>query len=278
MESLEFTSVQRGCVQDGHGVRTTIFFKGCPFSCPWCCNPETLSKSRNYFLDDGKCLYLKNISSELCGNCERTGGMKPIEDCPFGVFTPTTKTCQDINALVKDIMQDMNLYRLSGGGITLSGGEPLVQAGAMVPLLKLISKEGVSCAIETTLYTKDYGRFRELTSYIGEWIVDLKLQKENYREDYIEVMTKNLHLLRSLNKDIRYRLVYVETLNEDKAIGQLAALEVHDLELIMCHGLSESKYVRLGIPFVDFTPGEEAYLNFMRRLSLSGIKVRPLKI
>ena len=108
--------------------------------------------------------------------------------------------------------------------------------------------------------------------------MDLKLQKENYREDYIEVMTKNLHLLRSLNKDIRYRLVYVETLNEDKAIGQLAALEVHDLELIMCHGLSESKYVRLGIPFVDFTPGEETYLNFMRRLSLSGIKVRPLKI
>lgn len=278
MKSLEFTSIQRGCVQDGHGVRTTIFFKGCPFCCPWCCNPETLSKNRNYFLDDGKCLYLKNIRSELCENCERAGGMKPIKECPFGVFTSTTKVCHDVNELVKDIMQDINLYRLSGGGITLSGGEPLMQAEAIVPFLKLISKEGVSCAIETTLYTKDYGILKKLTSYISEWIVDLKLQKENHRADYIEVMTKNLCLLRSLVKDIRYRLVYVETLNADRTIKQLAALEIHDLELIMCHGLSKSKYVKLGIPFVDFTPKEEAYLNFMKRLSVSGITVKPLKI
>ena len=91
MKQLEVTAIQRGCVYDGMGVRTTVFLKGCPFSCPWCCNPETLYSSPLFFIDNQKCIKEKGLSSSLCRKCIRNGGFDTLECCPFGVSEATSR-------------------------------------------------------------------------------------------------------------------------------------------------------------------------------------------
>lgn len=278
MRPLEVTSIQRGCVYDGHGVRTTIFLKGCPFSCPWCCNPETLYGSRDYFLDDKKCLYLGNTPSTLCDGCERKNGHRPIAQCPIGVYTPTTQIFDDIHELATLVSRDKNLFISSGGGVTLSGGEPLLQATALVPFLKTMLQEGIKCAMETTLYIKNVDTIKTLLPFIDEWIIDLKLQRVNYREDYLETMNGNLSLLREYGKDTRFRLVYVESLDAEDTYRRLYFLGVKALEVIKCHGLSKSKYEKLGLPFIDYTPSDSSYDDFLARLANHGISSIKLKL
>lgn len=278
MRPLEITSIQRGCVYDGHGVRTTIFLKGCPFSCPWCCNPETQKGSEDFFVDDGKCLRLAGIFSPLCDGCERIGGQRLLSSCPVGVCVPTTLAAMNARKLALEILQDKSLFISSGGGVTISGGEPLLQAKSLIPFLDMIVQEGISIAIETTLYTKDVDKIKSVLPLIDEWIVDLKLQKENYREDYLDIMKRNLGILRTNKKDIRFRLVYVESLKVDEALKALAFLEVNTLELIKCHGLSQSKYQKLGLDFKDYTPSEEAYQKFLETLRANNVKTTRLSV
>lgn len=278
MKALKITSIQRGCVYDGHGVRTTIFLKGCPFSCPWCCNPETQNGSGNFFVDDGKCLHLTGISSPLCDGCERNGGQRPLSLCPVGVCVPTTLAAMNVKKLAHDVLQDKSLFFSSGGGITLSGGEPLLQTKDLIPFLDIIKQEGVSIAMETTLYDKDKNRVRSLLPLIDEWIVDLKLQKENYRKNYLDIMRRNLEILRSNAKDIRFRLVYVESLKIEETLKALTFLNVNTLELIKCHDLSQSKYQKLGLDFKDYTPSEETYRNFLEALNANNVKTTRLSV
>lgn len=277
MGRLSVTAIQRGCVYDGHGVRTTIFFKGCPFSCPWCCNPETLYSSRGYYLDEDRCLLRSNIHSKLCEGCERNGGLRTVGSCPLGVYTPTTTEWMP-KTLAEKVLQDKDLFHASGGGVTLSGGDPLAQAERLLPFLAILGNENVSCAIETTLYSKEIKKVKALLPYIDEWIVDVKLQRENYRKDYLQVMRRNLSLLRVEGKEIRYRLVYVESLCAEETIMYLGALGIYAIEMIKCHGLSKSKYSRLGQPFKDYTPKDEMYEEFLERLSQAGIKESVLRI
>lgn len=278
MKPLEITSIQRGCVYDGEGVRTTIFLKGCPFSCPWCCNPETLYKNRDFFIDDNKCLKLKQIESVLCKECERDNGQRSIKYCPFGVYACTTQTYKDPLILAQQVLCDKRLFAYSNGGITFSGGEPLMQTSSLLPLLEILAKERISCALETTLYTKDKQTIESLITYIDEWIVDLKLQKENFREDYLSTLQKNLSILRKFNKKVHFRLVYIGTLNLKEVIYQLDILRVNRLELIKCHNLSQSKYKKLGLDFTDFTPDNKQYEAFTIALIQNGIQVNQLKL
>ena len=153
-----------------------------------------------------------------------------------------------------------------------------MQAKELIPFLDIIRQEGVSIAMETTLYDKGMDRVKLLLPFIDEWIVDLKLQKENYREDYLGIMRRNLEILRASAKDICFRLVYVESLKVDEALTALASLEVNTLELIKCHGLSQSKYQKLGMDFKDYTPSEEAYQKFLEALNANNIKTTQLSV
>lgn len=277
MKPLEVTAIQRGCVYDGHGVRTTIFFRGCSFSCPWCCNPETLYKNPAFFLNDDKCLNLKGIISSLCVECERNGGNKSLSHCPFGVYEPVSKL-YDAHQLLQIVKQDEEVFRKSGGGITLSGGDPLIHAATLKPFLQSLFNEGISCAIETTLYFKQTDVLESIISLIKEWIVDLKLQIENYKTDYVDVVACNLDLLRENGCDIRFRIVHVDTLNTEDILRVFALLNVNSVEVIKCHSLSKVKYKKLGLSFLDYSSSEDSYNKFVCDLRNNGINVRQLKV
>jgi len=277
MKQLEVTAIQRGCVYDGHGVRTTVFFRGCPFACPWCCNPETLYSSPTYFLNDDKCLKQKGIVSSLCSQCERNGGNVSLSQCPLGVYEPVSKL-YDIYQILEEVKRDEEIFRKSGGGVTLSGGDPLIHADSLKPFLECLSKEEISCAIETTLYFKQTDLFESIIMYIKEWIVDLKLQTENYKTDYLDIVSCNLTLLRKKGRDIRFRLVYVDTLKAENVLNTFASLNINAVEVIKCHALSKVKYQKLGLAFSDYSPSEENYSQFVYDLKNSGIDVNQLKI
>ena len=277
MNELEVTSIQRGCVDDGEGVRTVIFFRGCPFSCPWCCNPETIYLSKRHFINEQKCLKQRGEWSSLCIACERYGGLRRIEDCPFGVCTSVSHF-YSTEELFVEVMKDKTLYEQSGGGVTLSGGDPILQLDNLLGLLSELHREKISCAIETTLYSRNLKNSFQSIKYIDEWIVDLKLQQENWKRDYVTVVKENLNLLRKDNKRLRFRLVYIDGLPAELVVDILNELEVDTLEVLKCHALSNRKYEQLGIEFKSYVPTEENYNKFLLILANRSIHVIPKKI
>lgn len=133
MRSLNITSIQRGCLYDGPGVRTTVFLRGCILKCPWCCNPETIFLENDFFLDNSKCLKIKHINSSLCDNCERYGGAISVDNCPFGV-SERISDIYPFEDLINELLKDKTLFDATGGGITFSGGEPLLQVADLTDL------------------------------------------------------------------------------------------------------------------------------------------------
>ena len=105
--------VREFCLHDGPGIRTTVFFKGCPLRCAWCHNPEGLSPEPEILFKSAKCHH--------CGNCQNGG------DCPHGARVPCGRRWT-VEELAQDIRVNADILRSSGGGVTFSGGEPLMQA------------------------------------------------------------------------------------------------------------------------------------------------------
>ncbi len=275
---LSVTSIQRGCVYDGPGVRTTVFLKGCSLHCPWCCNPETLSPGVDYFIDESKCLFKKGINSALCSNCERNGGKEPVNNCPFGVCEKTSQD-YEVEELFTVLIKDKEQYN-NGGGITFSGGEPLLQAYALRPLLEQIKKESIHVAFETTLVVP-FDNFNYVKDYIDLFIVDLKLQKESVLPPkYYEQIKERLNVIRSNRADILYRLVVVPTMEEylSDVISVINSLGISNIELLRCHNLGAAKYRRLNFRCNDYTCPSPVFDSICNSIHLGGLSVDKLTI
>lgn len=153
--------IQRFSLHDGPGIRTIVFLKGCPLSCQWCSNPESQSikpvmmYKKNECLHCGRCIKVckvRAISPENENWIDRercTGCGECANACPAGALVSKGKT-MSVQQVVRELKKDATTYRRSGGGITLSGGEPLVQFEFASELLKASKSQGWNTAIETT--------------------------------------------------------------------------------------------------------------------------------
>lgn len=272
MKLLRVTNIQRGCVFDGPGVRTTVFLKGCTLRCPWCCNPETISQKEEWFVDDTKCLFTNGISSEICKACVRIGGVKPITACPFGVTEPTSSD-YSVDELYESILRDENLYRVSGGGVTFSGGEPLLQAVGLSPLLERLKEKDINIAFETTLVAPP-DCLGIIKNNIDLFIIDVKLQPQMFlnSQNYIIKLLNNLDVLRNYNTI--FRMVYVDEVwtNRQEVTENLLKLGILELELLICHNLGSSKYKKLSLESLDYTSDIANAELFVSFLSENGIR------
>lgn len=278
---LRITSIQRGCVYDGPGVRTTVFLKGCTMRCPWCCNPETISKDEEYFVDDSKCLLKNGHVSKICESCERNGGNVEVTECPMGVSEPVSKD-YTVDELYEILSKDFDLMRVSGGGVTFSGGEPLLQTDTLVPLLNKLQDEGIHIAFETTLTATD-DSVMKIAQYADLMIVDIKLQPEHplyCNEKYIDRLRKSLSELRTRNVSICNRLVFVNSMAGDYeyAYGILESLGIHDVELLCCHNMASNKYKRLGQDSYNFAANTSLFEEFSESLNRDNIRTLKLSI
>ena len=256
--------IKRFAVHDGFGLRTTVFFKGCPLRCKWCQNPEGLFTKR-------RLLYFKN-SCIHCQRCKQFAIEKQMiykNDRPYfnneyqGDFDNLVMACPsgairydsevyDIETLLEKIKEDEVFFR-DDGGVTFSGGEPLMQGQFLVEILKRCKEEGLHTAIETTMYAS-LDLIKKVLPYLDLMYIDLKIFDEKEHEKYTNVSSKIIkeniqYILKSKHKDkviIRTPLIPTITAT-DENITKITNFLVNlypeiKYELLNYNPLAPSKY------------------------------------
>jgi pyruvate formate-lyase/glycerol dehydratase family glycyl radical enzyme len=226
-QTLKPFKMQRTCVYDGPGIRTTIFFQGCNLRCAWCQNPE----------------------------------MQPFQG---GTAAP------DCNLSITDMMElisrDKEYYISTGGGVTLSGGEPLLQdPDSLLRLLEVLKKENIKVSVETALHAP-WKNINKLVPYIDLFLVDLKVVGDDdlhvkYTKHDSTLIHDNIKNLLDLNANIKFRMVMVPGFNDGESNIQAASdflksINHDSIELLKYHDLYEDKGKRLGLgqPSLKITP------------------------
>ena len=265
MYKLSVTNIQRLCVHDGAGVRTVVFLQGCTLQCPWCCNPETIHADARVY-DKGVCSYPEK--KFYCSDCQKFGGVRKAIDCPIHAYEPVARKYTS-DELLEELLSDQYIY--DKGGVTFSGGEPLLHAEALIPVISELKKRNVSVAVETTLYVPS-GNMAAVLPYIDYWLVDLKFQygyltnkeyyvPENAVEDNLLLLQKRVDLSK-----VKYRMVMMHEAmkNLDSIVTKLKEHNIAEIELLECHSLAENKYHQLGLPFRRYTPLTEEDVTLLR--------------
>lgn len=278
MKQLRVTNIQRGCVYDGPGVRTTIFLKGCTLHCPWCCNPETISADEEWYIDDEKCSLNKGFHSKFCLNCERNKGTISVRQCPFGVSEKASND-YSVEELYDTIIRDKELFMETCGGVTFSGGEPLLYADELEPLLIKLTGNGIQVAMETTLVSLK-SNLLKVYPYISCFIVDLKLQPQMKLNDadYIEKITMMLSLINDKPKIIR--VVFVDEMLDVKEhiCQQMKTIGLTDLEILQCHDLGKKKYEKLDKQHISYSANIEKARSFVEYVNKSNFNAKLLTV
>src|SRR5574344_2334142 len=171
--STMITNIQRFCLHDGPGIRTTIFFKGCTLHCPWCANPENIENSIQYYYDNSKCIKNNTIcNKDCCILKDNTNFKEAINKCITGAIKKYGYEVTN-DYLYKEIEKDKNFYK-NDGGVTLSGGEPLIYINDIEPLLINLKNSDINITVETSLFI-DKEKLKKSIQYVNNFIVDFKI-------------------------------------------------------------------------------------------------------
>lgn len=265
--------IKRFSIHDGPGIRTSVFLKGCPLNCAWCHSPEGISSeisiwySENLCIGCGQCvqacpnnaLHMNNNSNPYVkitrGLCKASGDCVKI--CPTNALQLTGSTIT-ASEIIDTIENDLVYYRTSGGGVTLTGGEPLYQPGFSTEVLKECRKRKIHTAIETCLFCeKDL--IHSISDLVDLFIVDIKLFDPYLHKYYTgktnEIIKENFRLIADRGKDILVRIPIIDNITNNekniKAIIEFVNKTGKDIliEKISFNPLTENSYKRLGIPF-----------------------------
>jgi pyruvate formate lyase activating enzyme len=285
----------RYTTHDGPGIRTTVFFKGCPLACWWCHNPESQAPrpSPLYFAE--RCRH--------CGDCVAACPEHAIEEADGALRTRETcrrcgacaDACQaearqlagrtvSLEGLLAEIERDLIFFEESGGGVTLSGGEPMAQPRFVRALLVACRERGIHTAIETCGYAHA-GVFSAIAPLAGLLLFDLKLVDSGRHKQYTGVENRlilaNLARAASSGVTVKVRIPVVPGVNDRAAdIAQFAAcladLRLRQVELLPYHRTGTEKYRRLGWNYrlpATLEPAPADMERFAAALSSAGLRV-----
>ncbi|GAA0180226.1 [formate-C-acetyltransferase]-activating enzyme [Clostridium sediminicola] len=263
-------NIQRYSIHDGGGIRTIVFFKGCPLHCPWCSNPE----SQSFHVDMGK---IKNI----CINCNKCTFDE--NECPSGAIVHFGDF-MTVNDVIKEVLKDELFYRTSKGGVTLSGGEVLAQPLFALELLKELKKLNIHTAIETCGQCKveDFLNIAEYTDLI---LYDLKIMDSTKAEKFLganlNTILNNFKAVVSKGYRVIPRMPIIPgyTMNKEnitKSIKFLKELKIKEVHLLPFHQLGSSKYSTINKIYTLGNvqiPTEEEINETRKSFELEGFKV-----
>ena len=251
---------------DGDGIRTTVFFKGCPLECKWCHNPESQSISNELGYDINNCVNCFKCVSRCSNKSHKIIDGKHVYDKTLcsACFECVDISCSALNLYGKEVtadevllevLKDKDYYDASGGGITLSGGEPFYQAEFCEELLKLAKQHGLNTCVETCGYVAT-NVLEKTLDYVDTYLFDFKESNPKKHEEFTgkdnELIIKNLRFLDGKNKKIVLRCPIIPNYNDReehfKAIGELCQSLTNLAEVVVepYHDLGEQKYARLG--------------------------------
>ena len=264
------SNIQKFSVNDGYGIRTIVFLLGCTLKCKWCQNPETLeSRPMLMYLPD------------TCRGCKRCRAVCPMggpqitvgdqvvlnraqcvrcfecaETCPYDALKVSGKE-MTTEEVFKEVMKDRVFYRQTGGGVTVSGGEPLMQIDFTAELLEMIKKEAVGTCIETA-GNVSWSCFERVLPFTDLFLFDVKfLDSKLHREwtgcDNGQIL-ENLRKLAETGKEIIIRIPLIPDVNDGQEfrdiIDSIAEIKnIREVHILPFHQLGSSKYEQMGMEY-----------------------------
>lgn len=287
-EGLVF-NIARFSLHDGPGIRTTVFLKGCPLACAWCHNPEGIGARAEIFFRPENCLACGRCVS-VCPRTGREPKMEqgqtkprtapfPDEACPPGCVLcaeacpqsarETIGTLWDAEKLLGEVLADRAFYKATGGGVTLSGGEPLAQAGFALEFLAACGRAGLHRAVETSGFAPE-DVLAEIAGETDLFLFDIKFLDAAAHRRWTgvgnELILRNLEAAARAGRAVRIRRPLIAGVNDGEAeMSALAALAVElglGVDLLPYHEYAEDKYRkrRKSYTLAGMKPPDEARL------------------
>ena len=269
--TVNLFDLQKCSTDDGPGLRTTVFFKGCPLRCRWCHNPESQSAAPQMLFHAQRCTG--------CGKCRTIcpGGKHCTLCGKCTVYCPShareiAGELHTVEEIFAEIEADRIFYETSGGGVTFSGGECLLQPAPLLTLLKKSKESGIRTAVDTCGYAP-FGTFEAIWPYTDLFLYDFKCYTETLHRLGTGVSNRLIldNLKRLADRDasrILVRVPIIPGFNTDEKELILMAAFLKDLglkhpELLPYHRMGEQKYCALGLPATCYTvPTEESMATY----------------
>jgi glycyl-radical enzyme activating protein family len=264
MEAL-ICDIEHYAIHDGPGIRTVVFLKGCPLKCMWCSNPETQSGKNQLYYSDTDCITCGRcvvsceddalilvdgkikINHEKCTTCGKCTKACPTLSLKFVAESMT------VQEVFEEVYKDEVFYRQSSGGITVSGGEVLMNTDFVIELLTKCKENYINTAVETSGYGS-VENLKELSKVTDIFMFDIKHADSQIHKNLTgvpnEVILNNLKELSKLNKQIIIRIPLIPGLNDDKKnISETIKIAkengISEIHILPYHTLGMDKYKRL---------------------------------
>jgi pyruvate formate lyase activating enzyme len=283
-----FFNIQRFSLHDGPGIRTTVFMKGCPLRCLWCSNPESQDISPNLIVRDIQCKGcgackeicpqgaitlnhngVREIDWHICDQC-----LLCVDACLYGSLNVSGKNL-GIHEVLSEVMRDEAFYKNSGGGVTISGGEPLLQIDFLMKLLETFKDRGLHTAVDTSGHVP-WAHFERIIPYVDLILFDIKHldPKEHLRTTGVDnrLILENLEKLKG-SKSIWLRLPLISNFNDSKAhIRRVAVLGkrvgAEKVSLLPYHEGGKTKCEQMGktYPFSGVDKPSDEHVEELRKI------------
>lgn len=278
------SNIQRFSLRDGPGIRTTVFTKGCSLRCVWCHNPETISQEVQIQLAENRCIHCGRCG-EICRRFEPGGGIRIdapactgcgrcVEACPVKALSFSGKEMSAAE-LIEAAERDRPFFENSGGGVTISGGEPLMQRD-LPQILQALRERGVHTAVDTAMNVP-WASIEGVLPYTSLFLADLKALDESVHRRWTgsgnRLILENFRRLLNTSAEIWVRVPFIPGANDEEMPKIAAYLKETagsriSLEVIPFHNYAFNKYRSLGMTyaFADVQPPEDVIYQRCLRL------------
>jgi pyruvate formate lyase activating enzyme len=289
--------IKKYATDDGPGIRTTVFFKGCPLRCWWCHNPEGQTPTPELMYRRQKCnrcgecakvcprgaithvtkqISINRKGCNLCGECS--------QKCPTNALTIIGKET-NVEEVMKEIDKDMVFYEESNGGMTVSGGEPLTQIDFLNVLLEKCKERNIHTAVDTCGYAPKEA-FHKVSDKVDLFLFDIKLMDSKKHMKYTSVSNKlileNFTRLAENGNDLLVRFPIIPKINDDednvtKTAEFILSHGIGNLSLLPYHRAGIEKYKSLGKAYKmkeTVSPSDEKMRAIKERFEALGLRVR----